>query len=472
MRKLALILLLVLFAAPCARAQSLPLAAEIDAHAQFKRFGSYAMDDATGEWSAHGLSAQQMLSTVGQGDASGYMEGGVCVLYPTVRGNRDLSLMEPVLYVCLLRSGAIKADALSITTGGVRYDFVGKAEETDIDDRKCEQFTLPLSEEGLNLLRSFAMEGGEVRIYGESRVFRTSIQESDTYKNSKLRVEAMSVASVRDFLTLWRNDYGLWNLNAAHWAKDRPKMTASMLEADEYGRELPALERSTQILDTQKGSAVRAYQRILKDSGFFTAKLASNYGKGTRASTKQAQQYYGLLPTGMADRTLIELLKGAEQPVSKPISSAPFLQLTDTVERAIPRATYALDGQLSIRLDRAWVARCLSPSHASDILDRLWPANRSNRLYIADGELVNLSDRTLQVPSLLQGYVKINAVRYPLTLQCEQDEGQALGSSVLPMGTSRLIIFSEIPQGIETASCVLHITIQGASQKMELEFAP
>jgi hypothetical protein len=91
-------------------------------------------------------------------------------------------------------------------------------------------------------------------------------------------------------------------------------------------------------------------------------------------------------------------------------------------------------------------------------------------LYIADGEIVNLSDRSLQVASLLQGYVQLKDIRYPCAIQCERDEGRAFGASLLPMGKSRLVIVCEVPEGIELASCVLHIEIQGAAQKLEVQF--
>lgn len=470
MRKIALILLLVLFAVSSVKAESLPLAAGIDAHVQFERHPGYKMDEVTGEWSAYGLIAQQMLSMIEQGDVSSYMDSGVCVMYPGARGNRDLSLMEPVLYVCLLRNSPIKTDAISITTGGVRYDFVGTAEETKIGTRKCEQFELPLSEDGLALLRSFADEGGEVRVYGETKVFRTSIVEAEKYKNSKLRVEAMSIASVRDFGSLWPDSYALWDLSASYWEKDRPKMAAVVLNEEEYAEELPELESVTQCLNTQKGAAVKAYQQMLKDKAFFTAKLDSNYGKVTRASTKLAQQYFGLLPTGMADRTLIELLNNVPQPVTESQPSISFELLTNNVQQAKFGVIYTMEEQLSVRLDRAWAARSLSPSHSSDLLDRIWPTDRSNILYIADGEIVNLSDRPMQVAMLFQGYVELKDIRYPCTIHCERDEGRSFGASLLPMGKSRLVIICEVPVEVEPASCVLNIVIQGAAQKIELRF--
>lgn len=99
MRKSLVILFLILCIGCRACAGPLPAAAVPDAHEQFERYQSFNIDKTTGEWSAHTLIAGQLLSAVAQGEANGYMSGGVCILYPGVRGNRDLSLLEPVLYV-------------------------------------------------------------------------------------------------------------------------------------------------------------------------------------------------------------------------------------------------------------------------------------------------------------------------------------------------------------------------------------
>ena len=118
MRKTLLILFLLLAMGGLACAEALPLAAVLDIHVQFERYQSFQLDGSTGEWSAHTLVADQLLSAIQQGEASGSMGSGVCILYPGVRGNRDLSLLEPVLYVYLFRNSPIQAGALSIATGG------------------------------------------------------------------------------------------------------------------------------------------------------------------------------------------------------------------------------------------------------------------------------------------------------------------------------------------------------------------
>lgn len=468
MRKIALILLVTLFITACAYAESLPLSAETDMHAQYERYSSYRIDEATGEWSAHGLIAQQLLGVIGQGDANSYMNDGVCVLYPGVRGNRELSLMESMLYVCLFRQSPIKADALSITTGGVRYDFVGTAEETAIEGRWCERFALPLGKDALALLQRLASDGGEVRIYGNTRIYRTGIYES--YSNDKQFIEAMSISAVREFLAMWWNSYALWDLNAAHWADNRPQMAAVALREDAYAKHLPALESSTQCLDTRNGAAVKAYQKLLKDKAFFTANAGADYGKTTIASTRQAQRYYGLLPTGMADRALIERLADVQPPEAEAKPVAPTERLTNEATQCKPGVAYIMYGELSIRLDRAWTADCLSPSRSSDVFGRIYPADSSNRLFIADGEIVNLSGRTISLPLLLRGYVRIGDVSYFCIIQCERDQGRRFGSSLLPMGGSRLVIACEIPYGIDLSTGALHITIQGAAQKTELRY--
>ena len=112
MRKIIIMLItIVMLGSVFAKAEALTLAAELDANEQFERYSSYEIDETTGNWSVHGLLSQQMIGTAGQSDISGLMSDGACIIYPGIRGNRGLSLMEPVLHVVLLRNGALKAEA-------------------------------------------------------------------------------------------------------------------------------------------------------------------------------------------------------------------------------------------------------------------------------------------------------------------------------------------------------------------------
>ena len=464
---------MVLLVGVVAHADSLPLAALLDANVQFERFYSYTMDEASGEWAAHGLLSEHLLNTVAQNETGNYMENGICILYPEVRGNRDLSLMEPVLNVYLLRNTSIKATALSIITGGVRYDFVGQASEAAIREqhnRRGERFILPLNGDGIAMLQSFAKAGGEVLIYGESRVFQTKIAEADSSANGRSRVEALSVAAVRDFLTLWPDSYALWDLNSIYWSDERAEMDAVPVNPGKYAEGLPALSSSSQCLDTQNGSAVKQYQQLLKDNLFFVGNTATNYGKETIAATRRAQQYYGLLTTGMADLRLIELLNHIEQPEISTDTSSRSKSLLDGEQETKAGVAYEINGQISLQLNRAWIAHNYTPSRSSNVTDRVFPMDRSNILYIADGEIVNLSDQTMQLSHAMQGYVQINSIRYPCTIQCEKDLGGAFGNSLLPMGKSRLLISCEIPINIDFEACVLNIEIQCDSQTSVIQF--
>lgn len=460
MRRFALILMLLLTIMPVARAaEALPLAARLDMQAAFERYQSYELDEASGAWSARGLIADQLLGMVEHNAVSGHMEGGVCVLYPGVRGNRELSLMEPVLYVSLLRNSPIGADALSIATGGMRYDFVGKAEKTKVGNFPCEQFALPLGRQGMELLKRFAEGGGEVRIYGEQRTFRTSIREAERYKNAKQRTEALSAAAVRDFLPQWPVEYALWDLNEAFWNKDRPKSSAVTLDERAYAEGLPELEPATQCVDTAKGEQVGKYQQLLKDRAFFTDKKTKVFNTATRKATKRAQQYYGLLPTGMPDKALVELLNGGE--IAAPDAAA------------VPAGiAHAAGGGLSVRLDRVWLSRSVAPSRDADSLDRLWPDDRSNQLLAADGEVVNASNQAIQLSAALQAFVRTrDGASCPCTVQAERDEGAGFGTSLLPGGASRLVVLCETPKGIDLANCTLNIGIEGTDGTVEVRLA-
>ena len=457
-----------------AQAEALTLAAGLDTNEQFERYSSYVIDESTGNWSAHGLFSQQLISTAEQSDIGSLMSDGVCIIHPGIRGNRGLSLMEPVLYVYLLRSSALKAEALSISTGGVRYDFVCQSTVislNDRQDRQCEQFILPFNEEGMALIRSIAVNGGDVRIIGEKQVFRTSIVKPGEAQNTRQRFEAMALPAANEFLTLWPANYSLWDLNADYWGSDRPKTAAIALNPNDYPADWPALEKETLCLDMKNGTAVKAYQQLLKDKGFFTSNPDGNYGKVTMNSTRLAQQYYGLATTGVADRSLIECLHGIQPESAIVAPSNDSIPFSDDVQEAILNAEYILDGQLSIRLDRVWNAHSVSPRIGTDPMELQEPSDRSNSLLAVDGEIANFSGISMEVPSVIRACMRINSISYSCTVQCERDKGSAFGTTLLPMGKSRIVILCEIPEGVDIVSAEPEIDVIAGSDQYSLNYA-
>ncbi len=54
-----------------------------------------------------------------------------------------------------------------------------------------------------------------------------------------------------------------------------------------------------------------------------------------------------------------------------------------------------------------------------------------------------------RLPAMVLDNLPRNTQCYPLTSQCERDEGRSLNSSLLPMGESRLVIVCGVPEGVD-----------------------
>ena len=141
------------------------------------------------------------------------------------------------------------------------------------------------------------------------------------------------------------------------------------------------------------------------------------------------------------------------------------ISFTDDVEGALLHTEYILEGQLSLRIDRIWNARSVSPTIATDPMELKEPSDSSNSLLALDGEIANLSGIGMEVSTMLRASLRVNDVSYSCTVQCERDKGAAFGTTLLPMGKSRFVILCEIPGGLEIASADLEIdTIAGSDQ--------
>ena len=104
-------------------------------------------------------------------------------------------------------------------------------------------------------------------------------------------------------------------------------------------------------------------------------------------------------------------------------------------------------------------------------MNRLWPSNRSSYLYLCDGEVTNLSSASMSLPMTLQGNLLLDGVAFPCTVQCERDQGGALGTTLLPMETPRLVIACELPEGVDAQAAGLQVTLQSASSAIQLQFS-
>ena len=146
------------------------------------------------------------------------------------------------------------------------------------------------------------------------------------------------------------------------------------------------------------------------------------------------------------------------------------ISFTDDVEGALLNTEYILEGQLSLRIDRIWNARSVSPTIATDPMELKEPSDSSNSLLALDGEIANLSGIGMEVSTMLRATLRINDISYSCTVQCEKDKGAAFGTTLLPMGKSRLVILCEIPEGLELASVELDMDVAAGSEEYSLCF--
>ena len=129
-----------------------------------------------------------------------------------------------------------------------------------------------------------------------------------------------------------------------------------------------------------------------------------------------------------------------------------------------------LESQLSLRLDRVWNARSVSPTIATDPMELKEPSDSSNSLLALDGEISNLSGISMEVSTMLRATLRINDISYSCTVQCEKDKGAAFGTTLLPMGKSRLVILCEIPEGLELTSVELDMDVAVDSKQYSLYY--
>lgn len=485
-------MLILMISCVAVSADALQLAAPVDAHVPFEKYGSYK-HDSTGAWSAHNLDAAQLFRTITAGSTRNFMSAGACVMYPGVRGNSALNLTEVVLNVCLLRNRPLNVDSLSIIVDGVRYDFLGAAKRESIGSYACERFELPMDAEGMRMLAAMSTKGFAVTIYGNGRFYRTSVNPSIEAPSAKQVFEAQSMGLVQGLLNeLSMIDYNLWDLNEAHWFNGRGKMARVELDKGAYADTLPKLDHVFRQLVSNEQAAVRSMQQLLRDTAFYAGNIDGRYGAATRTAIREAQKYYGLLETGQADRILIERL-AEHYAAGEPMVALREAQSVDPNARVQAEADvlYRCDGVAELSINRFWLASKLTPSRAqtitpistatprppatptptqSPVAQFITPANASNRLLIFDGEMTNLHTATIFLPLDIQAEAVVNGqYTFPLAVRAETSAGTAFGTQLLPLGSARIILYTEIPPEINGGDISgMSIKITSTDATMEL----
>ena len=189
--------------------------------------------------------------------------------------------------------------ALSIAAGGVRYDFALAAEETAAESRKCERFTLPLDEEMFRswkaLLRRAARSASMAspRCSAPASPKRTGIETASSgWKPCPWRRCGISSPCGRR-----ATGCGTSTRPTGRTAGPRRRRWRWMPAPGQI--RFPPWNPTPNAWTQRDRGAVRAYQQLLKEHAFFTGKVDAVFGQITREATRQVQQLYGLVPTGM-----------------------------------------------------------------------------------------------------------------------------------------------------------------------------
>ena len=445
---------LVVTACP-ANADSLPLASSPRFREQFVHHVGYSLDQETNQWRVYNQYAAQVLQTIETGDVDTYLSKGVCAMYLQIVGCEKTGLAAPSLVVLLANRSGFLADSLTFVIGTYRYDFVASVASVQLGSAKCTQFTLLLDAKGMLFLD--ALVSGmpiHISINSDSQQYVTSIQEKPTYTSAREEFEAYSIVGIRDMLQSMRDAgmeaYRLWDMNEIHWKgqmetrldivamQDDPVLTESQWFDETFAT---IARESTQ-------TAISGVQKALQVMGFRKEDPDGRYTKELRASIMDAQRYFGLLPTGQADKRLLLLLQNEKKASTQEI--VPNIQTTQvnkgTFVEAEPSVTYLLDGVGSIRMDRKWFAKEIYLSAIEKNSEVYLPLNDDHAMLIADGLLQSLCGDTISCHQLVNArFVVDGGYEYPCMVRCIVNQGTALGSDILPLEEVHIVVFAEVP---------------------------
>ena len=430
---------------------ALPLAAPVVDQKQFERYAAYQYDEASGDWFVRGNGAELAMQQIAA-------EGprGICYFDLELYGNARTGLVMPELTVYYVDTQAMNASAISLVVGGTRYDLRVTSEAINIGGRRAEKLRAPMLSNGLDMLRAMAEAGSiSIRLHGEQRASAT-IALKATYRNSAEQLQAASIGDVKQMLSeldaIGIGGYHLWDMNAARWKLETgkaPRMDAVALQPDAAAPValLPAFDM---LYRGDNGAAVTNLNDRLKKQGFLYQRTASaTYGDATFAAVAMAQNYYGMLPTGAADRPFVEKLFSDDQsPVSAAPTEAPASAIASTgVTQADSGVTYDMGGAAEVSLDRYWLAGSVVTSRpAADGTSERAGANLDDLLLIADGRIRNTRAAELGLYFQMTGVLTIgDTYQFPCTLATEGDNGSRFDNTLLPLGESRLVVYAEMP---------------------------
>lgn len=358
-------------------------------------------------------------------------------------GDSETGIVVPVLAVYYAGSLALNGEIVSIAADGVRYDLSVYSETITLGRNKVEKLTAPLNAEGLDMIHAMlAAEEINVYLVGE-QTFKMEPEQKKTYASAREELSARSLDALESMLNEFEamGEYKLWDLNEEWWLRTRgvePAFCVTQLPAEEAAEE--AVELAVELDEPMyvlsrgdQGNEVRDLQKMLIETGYMQGTADGGYGEGTVRAVRAAQKWLGLMPTGIADETLIRLLSG-----EAPADNGPETISMEAVE------LMTAEGLCELTVERTWFADAVESSKG----DRRTVTDLDNAMVIYEGTIKNLSKEDLDFYWQLSAAAKFGEYEYPCVLVCERNEGAALASILPPLGEARLLIYAEVPETI------------------------
>lgn len=401
--------------------QRVPCAAQAFDPAALKGFLNYQMDEETGQWSAGADAFEAVLDNAKR---SGVSEA--CVMQFKWMGNARTGLIQPVLELYYFGGSEVKAGAISIRVGDLRYDVQIKSEEVKVGGRRAERMWAPLTKGGMALVE--ALNGADaysLRLHGK-RTRSTDVTRGYKGTDARKKLESASFECMGTQSAAPMAGYQLWDLNAAAWQAAHEFTPRVDVVA------LTQLKGFDMLSPGNSGDKVKALQKQLIEQWFLSGGADSSYGERLRDAVLRAQQHYGLMQTGSADSQLMNCLAGEAAPGSDdPAQEAPLAAL----------------GTVSLRIDRYWFAHTVEPSEPSPGGRQAHAAgNLDNVLAVFEGAIRNDGVAALSLDWQLKGTLLLDGYPYGCAFLCERDRGSAFDAQLLPQAQSRLIVTAEIPR--------------------------
>lgn len=427
-------------------------------------YDAFQHDAETGSWSLTPNSAEAVLDAVSNDYVRSDTGSGTVFFYTSLEGNSFDNIVLPYINIYFIGSAEIKAGAASLIVNGTRYDFETTCARHDINGYRAELMRAPLNSDGKAMLRALgsADEFGIV-LHGEKHVYKARVNTAIKPYNAHDEIQAASVKSALEGLTICDMLGSADNSGIiARWEAETG-LDCAFVPTDHEPAEADADDSFGILSIGERSTDVAALQKLLKKAGYMYAKAPMRFNAQTRAAVLRAQREFGMVPTGSADRQLMDMLQAKSEGSlnAPPIRSdaagltakapATVIVSSDTPTDADAGRVYEIPNMAELAINSYRFAARITP-RAGDEAFAINASSRGNKFIIFEGDLKSLAPKELDI-----AFNEYSAVvtmddglhQYKGSITCESADGSSFTTNILPLGGGRLIVYAEVPAELE-----------------------